>query len=787
MLVVALLAATAAAFALTQGLKNQPAGIFGTQVPRDIFSPVCDCGSDQASITFKLRNPDRLDVSVVDGSERVVSTIEDDREHERGLVAIQWDGRDDAGRVLPEGAYKLRVRLRDDRTTYTLPNPIRIDVTRPQLELVSAGPRVISPDGDRRRDLVTFRYRLNEPGRGMLFVNGTRRVRKLFARTEDSIVWYGKVEQARAPSGLVFRPGRRGRSRRQRLGANAADSARDPLRDAQSQANLGQRGRGVRAEHRVRCASRALVDRRAERSRASRPPAPACAAAAGAVHADRLGQRSRESGRGVRAGADALSELARLAGPLGCAGLALLLVATRRDLRLAGLAAWVLGMAGLCLYLAPDGRTKALVAAGAVGVVLAAAGGALLLRRPWVLAFATLACIPIRIPVDVGTEDANLLLPLYAVVASLVAALGWQLVRGDGRSRELGPIAFPLAAVVAWTGLALLWTDDLRQGAIFLAAFVLPFGLLAIGFARLPFSRRALLGLYAALVATALAYAGVGLYQWITREVFWNPKLQVDNAYAPFFRVNSVFWDPSIYGRYLVIAILATLGFVLLGLRARLLAAGIAAIAFMWLGLLFSFSQSSFAALLAGTLAAATFVWRWRAITALALVAVVIVAIVFATPQVRRELLEQSRAGLNAATSGRAGLVSNGLKIARDHPVFGVGTGGFKHAYAERTGLRGADPKKAASHSTPVTVAAETGIPGLALLAWLGFASLVAAYRARGRSAAGGAARAAGLTLGAIAVHSLFYNALFEDPTVWGLLGLIALAVAARSEEVAPA
>ena len=108
---------------------------------------------------------------------------------------------------------------------------------------------------------------------------------------------------------------------------------------------------------------------------------------------------------------------------------------------------------------------------------------------------------------------------------------------------------------------------------------MLPFGLLAIGFARLPWSRRALLGLYGALVATALAYAGVGLYQWVTREVFWNPKLQVDNAYAPFFRVNSVFWDPSIYGRYLVVAILATLALVLLGLRARLLAAGIAAIA----------------------------------------------------------------------------------------------------------------------------------------------------------------------------------------------------------------
>ena len=64
--------------------------------------------------------------------------------------------------------------------------------------------------------------------------------------------------------------------------------------------------------------------------------------------------------------------------------------------------------------------------------------------------------------------------------------------------------------------------------------------------------------------------------------------------------------------------------------------------------------------------------------------------------------------------------------------------------------------------------------------------SLLAAFRARGRSAAGGTAFAAGLTLGAIAVHSLFYNALFEDPTTWGLFGLIALAAAHRSEE-APA
>jgi O-antigen ligase len=471
---------------------------------------------------------------------------------------------------------------------------------------------------------------------------------------------------------------------------------------------------------------------------------------------------------------------------VACAGLALLFVATRRELRLAGLLAWGLGTAALGLYLAPEGRTGTLVAAAAAGLVLAAAGAFVLLRWPWVLPFATLACIPVRVPVDVGDEDANLLLPLYLVVASFALALGLRQLRGDRRVRELGPVAFPLAAVVCWTGLGLLWTDDLREGSIFLAAFVLPFGLLAVGFARLPWQRRPLLALYGLLVATALVYAGVGLYQWATREVFWNPKLIVDNAYAPFFRVNSVFWDPSIYGRYLVLAILATLALLLLGLRGRLVAPAIAAIAAIWAGLLFSFSQSSFVALIAGTLAVATVVWRWRAAAAAGLLAVLLVSVGFATPQIRHKLLQESKAGLDAATSGRAGLVSNGLRIAADHPLAGVGTGGFKRAYADRTGLPGREPKKAASHSTPVTVAAEAGLPGLALLAWLGAAALLAAFRSRGRSDAGRVAIVAGLTLGAIAVHSFFYNALFEDPTTWALLGLIALAAARRAPEREP-
>jgi putative inorganic carbon (HCO3(-)) transporter len=471
-----------------------------------------------------------------------------------------------------------------------------------------------------------------------------------------------------------------------------------------------------------------------------------------------------------------------MGGPVGALGLALLLTATRRDLRLAGLAAWGLGGLALVPYLLPEGQ-RSLLAGAAVGGLGAAAAGAVILRRwPWALALGALACAPARIPVDVGEVEANLLVPLYGVVGAGALALGYDLLRRDRRAQELGPLAWPLAAFVAWSGLSLLWSDDLREGSIDLLFFFLPFGLLAVCLARLPWSRSALQLLYAMLAAMALVFAAVGIYQWLTRDIFWNPKVDVGNAFAPFYRVNSVFWDPSIYGRFLVIAILATLVIALCSVRRELVLGAAAVIAVVWAGLLFSFSQSSFAALIAGVVLAAAFVWRWRSAVAVGLGALVMVTVGFSAPQVRDNLLDESRRGLDRATSGRYGLIEDGARIALDHPLEGVGLGGFKRAYADRTGLRGEEPARAASHNTPVTVTAETGLPGLALLVWLVTAAILTALRLAGRRRLTGRVSlfvALGIT--AIAVHSLFYDAFFEDPMTWGLFGLAALTAAAAA------
>jgi O-antigen ligase len=465
------------------------------------------------------------------------------------------------------------------------------------------------------------------------------------------------------------------------------------------------------------------------------------------------------------------AELARAAGPVGAAGLVALLLAPARSHRLAGLVAWALAALALAVYLKPHGHTAVLAAAGVAGLVLAAAGAALLLRWPWLLALAALACVPARIPVTVGSTQANLLIPLYAVVAAAALALAWELLTGDARTRELGPVALPLAAFVGWTGLSLAWTQDLRQGAIELLAFYLPFGVLAIGLARLAWRRNWVLALLGELVLMALIFAVVGVEQWITRDIFWNPKVLVGNSYAPFFRVNSLFWDPSIYGRFLVVAMLACLVVALWTRSLRTVLVVAAAIAVMGIGLLFSFSQSSFIALAAGVLVAAALAWRQRALLLVGLAAAVFVIAAIASPNVLHH-----KGGLNRVTSGRSKLVTNGIKLAVHHPVIGVGIGGFKHAYAKQQHLRSKEPKAAASHDTPITVAAETGVPGLALLAWLFVAGVLLAFRRAAADLAGRAAIVFGLILTSIGVHSLFYNAFFEDPMVWGALGLAALA-----------
>ena len=63
LLVVGLLGGTAAAFAITEGLKLEKSPIYGTHVDK-LFSPTCNCLKDVAHVSFKLRKGDTMTATV---------------------------------------------------------------------------------------------------------------------------------------------------------------------------------------------------------------------------------------------------------------------------------------------------------------------------------------------------------------------------------------------------------------------------------------------------------------------------------------------------------------------------------------------------------------------------------------------------------------------------------------------------------------------------------------------------------------------------------------------------
>jgi O-antigen ligase len=271
------------------------------------------------------------------------------------------------------------------------------------------------------------------------------------------------------------------------------------------------------------------------------------------------------------------------------------------------------------------------------------------------------------------------------------------------------------------------------------------------------------------------ALAAIGLWQQWTHTLFFADDLQFANAYTSFFRVTSLFSDSSVYGRYLAVGIAVTL--VLLWLERIRVAVGLPVLAVLLAGLYFSYSQSSFVALFAAVLLVGLVAGDRRArlvVAATAVAAILATAAVFAVVTWD----ESSR----RATSGRLPLVSLTLPVFADYPVAGVGIGAQARASSRLEGAR-ERKRRNVSHTTPLTVAAELGLLGLAAYAAFLFGAVRGAFLAMRRTRALGLSLLVAFTV--LVVHSLFYSGFFEDPLTWGVLGLTAACLSLRTAHAA--
>ncbi len=411
-----------------------------------------------------------------------------------------------------------------------------------------------------------------------------------------------------------------------------------------------------------------------------------------------------------------LAEIAALLGALGAVGA---LVTRGGIFPLIGLGLLGAATGGLAWSLVGDEDVGLLLHDPAgiglivIGAAVAIALAVPLARYPAVVPVAMLAAAPFRVPVQLGAEEAFLLLPLYLVIAAAVLALAFRILRGERPPPPPFLLALPLAAFVTLASTSFLWTWDERAGGIALAFFVFPFTAGLATVARSPIAEwlpRALLG---TLVALGTLFAAVGIWQAHTRTLFFGRDVEVANAYTSFFRVTSLFKDPSLYGRYLVVPI-AVLLVAILVRRGRTIDWVVATgfVAFLFLGLFYSYSQSSFVALFVVTFAVAVVGADGR--TRIVLLACALVATLAAAGVAGASIGGRSAKDV---TSGRSRLVDVTVEAFKERPIAGVGIGGQPKASSEI--VRKGSPSRNASHTTPLTVLAELGVIGFALYAWL--------------------------------------------------------------------
>jgi len=199
-----LLLASAAAFAITEHLKLIKSPIYGPQVTVDgrrqkVFSPVCHCALDKAEISFKLRHPDSITVSIVDSGRNVIATLPEkvDRRAKK-VITFSWNGRNSAGQVARDGTYQPQVKLAGARRTILMPNKIGVDTVAPNVVSANVGGGGILIKGGRG---IPIRYVLGEKAHVSVFIRGRRVLLGRRSRPTGKVQWNGKAGGKPLPVG----------------------------------------------------------------------------------------------------------------------------------------------------------------------------------------------------------------------------------------------------------------------------------------------------------------------------------------------------------------------------------------------------------------------------------------------------------------------------------------------------------------------------------------------------------------------------------------------------------
>lgn len=402
-------------------------------------------------------------------------------------------------------------------------------------------------------------------------------------------------------------------------------------------------------------------------------------------------------------------------------------------------------------------------AAGSVlGVALALALAWHLVRRPREGAFALVALAPLTDMAEVlPGSGVRLSYVAAAAAATGIALLALRDAKSLPRPRwEVLALAAPLAAALA----SIPMSVDPGRSALYAGRLALLLVVVAlVGYAvRDADDLRRALG---TMIATGVALSSVALAQVAL------PAAGIGRVYVPVggdlvgrLRPAAFLMDPNFLGGLLAVCALTAAVICLWSGRRGGLVWGAASVACAF-GMALTLSRSAWLGFGVAAVLLVAGAPRTRRVAAAAVLAAFLAAAALSVPGTAARFA----GGIDGSARTRLELLSGGLAIAVERPLTGTGLATLGTVYGERGGAqrtgRILDP-----HQVPLTVLAETGLPGVLAMGTV-VAALVAA--ARRRRAAGWRPEDAALAVGLVALgtQSLFQNYVYFEP-VWLILAM---------------
>lgn len=198
-IVLALLAATAGAFALTESAKLERSPIYGTKVVDPVFSPAAKA-KPTVTIEFRVRPRERVDAWVADRHGRKVADLIVNRAvAPHAKLVLVWDGLTPGGIAAPDGVYHPVVKLTRSHRTISLPSSLTIDTKPPVIHVPHPLFPIISPDGDGHHDVFRVNYTLSEPARAILLLRGVQVVLTHGHKLRGTLTWNGFYPHMKRP------------------------------------------------------------------------------------------------------------------------------------------------------------------------------------------------------------------------------------------------------------------------------------------------------------------------------------------------------------------------------------------------------------------------------------------------------------------------------------------------------------------------------------------------------------------------------------------------------------